>query len=169
MKRPGSFFAFAGFAAGTIAVAWFGSRYSPSKGESKFWYKSLRKPAYNPPRVIFPLIWTVLYTLMAWSGYRVWRHGSSPERSRALTLWAAQLGTNAAWSKLFFGERRPDLALVDADVMRALIVAYMESAYQVDRTAAAAFVPCLGWVTFARKLNKEILRLNPPERRLLAA
>jgi len=49
------------------------------------------------------------------------------------------------------------------------MIAYMDSAYQVDGTAAAAFVPCLGWVTFARKLNKEIVRLNPPERRLLAA
>ena len=169
MRRPGSFFAFAGFAAGTIAAAWFGSRYNPSKGETKIWYKTLRKPAYNPPRAVFPIVWPILYGLMTWSAYRVWRHESSPERSRALALWAAQLGTNAAWSKLFFGEHRPDLALVDVDVMRALIVAYMESAYQVDRTAAAAFVPYLGWVTFARKLNKEIVRRNPPERRLLAA
>ena len=169
MRRPGSFFVFAGFAAGTIVAAWFGSRYSPSKGESKLWYKGLRKPVYNPPKVVFPIVWPVLYALMAWSGYRVWRRESSPERSRALALWAAQLGTNAAWSKLFFGQQRPDLALVDVDVMRALMIAYMDSAYQVDGTAAAAFVPCLGWVTFARKLNKEIVRLNPPERRLLAA
>jgi len=169
MRRPGSFLAFAGFAAGTIAAAWFGSRYSPSKGESKLWYKSLRKPVYNPPRFVFPIVWPVLYILMTWSGYRIWRRESSPERSRALALWAAQLGANAAWSKLFFGDQKPDLALVDVDVMRALIAAYMESAYQIDRTAAAAFVPYLAWTTFARKLNKEIVRLNPPERRLLAA
>ena len=169
MRRPGSLVALAGFAAGTVAAAWFGSRYSPSHGKSKIWYKNLRKPPYNPPKAVFLIVWPVLYTLMAWSGYRVWRRESSPERSRALALWAGQLGANAAWSKLFFGEQRPDLALVDADVMRALIVAYMESAYLIDRTAAAAFVPYLGWVTFARKLNKEIVRLNPPERRLLAA
>jgi tryptophan-rich sensory protein len=84
-------------------------------------------------------------------------------------LWTAQLGTNAAWSKLFFGQRRPDLALVDLDVMRALIAAYMKSAYQVDRMAAAVFLPYFAWVTFARKLNKEIVRRNLPEGRLLAA
>jgi len=61
------------------------------------------------------------------------------------------------------------LALVDMTVARALIVAYMESAYQVDRTAATAFVPYLGWVTFAKKLNKEIVRLNPQQHRQLAA
>jgi benzodiazapine receptor len=169
MRRPGSFIAFAGFAAGTLAAAWFGSRYNPSKGEGKVWFNSLRKPRYDPPRAVFPVVWSLLYVLMTWSGYRVWRRESSPERTRALALWMAQLGANAAWSKLFFGEHRPDLALVDVDVMRALIVAYMRSAYQVDGVAAAAFVPYLGWVTFARKLNKDIVRLNPPERGLLAA
>src|SRR5262245_47836481 len=91
MRRPGSFFVFAGFAAGTIVAAWFGSRYSPAKGESKLWYRGLRKPLYNPPKLVFPIVWPVLYALIAWSGYRVWRRESSPERSRALALWAAQL------------------------------------------------------------------------------
>ena len=169
MKRPSSIIALAGFAAGTVAAAWFGSRYNPSHGKSKLWYNNLRKPAYNPPKAVFPIVWPVLYTLMTWSAYRVWRREPSSQRSRALALWAAQLMANAAWSKLFFSEQRPDLALVDVTVMRALIMAYMESAYQVDRTAAAAFVPYLGWVTFAKKLNKEIVRLNPPERLQLAA
>jgi translocator protein len=168
MRRSGSLIALAGFATGTLVAAWVGSRYSPSNRENRIWYKSLRKPAYNPPKVVFPIVWPVLYTLMAFSGWRVWRRESSPERSRALALWTAQLTANAAWSKLFFGEHRPDLALMDVTVMRALIVAYIESAYQVDRTAAVAFAPYLAWVTFAKKLNKEIVRLNAPER-LLAA
>ncbi|HEY6185601.1 MAG TPA: TspO/MBR family protein [Terriglobales bacterium] len=168
MRRSRSFLAFAGFAAGTIAAAWVGSRYNP-KGGTKIWYNALRKPAYNPPRAVFPIVWPILYTLMAWSAYRVWRREPSAERTRALVLWTAQLGTNAAWSKLFFGQRRPDLALVDLDVMRALIAAYMKSAYQVDRMAAAVFLPYFAWVTFARKLNKEIVRRNLPEGRLLAA
>jgi len=169
MRRSGSLIALAGFATGTMVAAWFGSRYSPSNGQNRTWYKNLRKPVYNPPKAVFPIVWPMLYTLMAFSGWRVWRRESSPERSRALALWAAQLTTNAAWSKLFFGEHRPDLALADLTVMRALIVAYMESAYQVDRTAAVAFAPYLAWVTFAKKLNKEIVRLNTPRRLQLAA
>lgn len=169
MRRPGSIIALAGFAAGTITAAWFGSQYSPSNERNRTWYKNLRKPVYNPPKVVFPIVWPVLYTLITWSAYRVWRRESSPERSRALALWAGQLTANAAWSKLFFGEHRPDLALVDVIVMRALILAYIESAYQVDKVAAIAFAPYLGWVTFAKKLNKEIVRLNPPEPRQLAA
>ncbi len=169
MRRPGSIIALAGFAAGTVAAAWFGSRYSPSSGRSKTWYNNLRKPVYNPPKAVFPIVWPVLYTLITWSGYRVWRREASPDRTRALALWAGQLTANAAWSKLFFGEHRPDLALVDATVMRALILGYIESAYHVDKIAAMAFLPYLGWVSFARKLNKEIVRLNPPEQLRLAA
>lgn len=169
MRRPGSFIVFAGFVAGTVAAAWFGSRYNPSQGETREWYNSLQKPVYNPPRAVFPVVWSMLYVLMAWSGYRVWRQEASPERKRALALWMAQLGANAAWSKLFFGEHRPDLALVDLNVMRGLIKAYLKFAYRVDRPAAAAFIPYLGWVTFARKLNKEIVRKNPGDHRLLPA
>ena len=73
MRRSGSLIALAGFATGTLVAAWFGSRYSPSSGENRIWYKSLRKPAYNPPKVVFPIVWPVLYTLMAFSGWRVWR------------------------------------------------------------------------------------------------
>jgi translocator protein len=168
-RSRNSFFALIGFLSGTVAAAWFGSRYSPSEGETRNWYKGLRKPIYNPPKVAFPIVWSMLYPLMAWSGWRVWRTEDSPERSKALVLWSAQLATNAAWSQLFFGQKRPDWALVDLSAMRALIVAYIAEAYRVDRSAAIAFLPCLGWVSFAKRVNATIVRLNPPERRRLAA
>jgi translocator protein len=169
-RRNDSLLALAGFALGTVAAAWFGSRYSPRKGSREDrWYRSLDKPIYNPPRSIFPIVWTTLYGLMAWSGWRVWRAEPSPYRSEALLIWTGQLAANAAWSKLFFGDQRPDHALVDVTVMRSLIASYIATAYKVDRPAAIAFVPYLGWVAFATHLNREIVRRNPPHRSLLAA
>src|SRR5437016_8925598 len=35
--------------------------------------------------VVFPIVWPVLYTLIAFSGWRVWRRASSPERSEEHT------------------------------------------------------------------------------------
>lgn len=169
MRRSGSLLAFAGFVAGTIAAAWFGSRHSPSHGDTKLWYKTLRKPAYDPPHFLFPIVWTGLYALIAFSGWRIWREPDSAERTRALALWAAQLTANAAWSKLFFGKQRPDWALADVTLMRMLIVAYIKEAHRVDRLAALAFMPYLAWVGFAKKLNRDIVRLNYPQRRVLAA
>ena len=113
------------------------------------------------------MVWTALYALMAYSGWRVWRSESSPARSRALFLWASQLTSNAAWTKLFFGDHRPMLALADVALLESQVVRYIATANKVDRAAALCFVPYAGWVAFATVLNAEIARLNPDARQKL--
>lgn len=82
----------------------------------------------------------------------------------ALRLWISQLAANARWSKLFFGQKRPALALADIFALEGSIIGYISAARRVDRTAAYAFVPYAAWVAFATILNAEILRLNPEVR-----
>src|SRR5689334_23079037 len=52
-------------------------------------------------------VWTVLYSLITLSAFRVWRRRGAGGRGKALGLWALQLGLNALWSPLFFGRRNP--------------------------------------------------------------
>lgn len=99
---------------------------------------------------------------MAWSGWRVWSAAPSRERNRALRLWISQLSATK-WSKLFFGEHRPALALVDVIALEGMILSYIMAARKVDRAAANAFIPYAAWVAFAAVLNSEIARLNPRE------
>ncbi|WP_373875591.1 TspO/MBR family protein [Budvicia aquatica] len=37
------------------------------------WYANLVKPSFNPPNVVFPLVWTILYIMIAVAGWRIWR------------------------------------------------------------------------------------------------
>jgi tryptophan-rich sensory protein len=97
---------------------------------------------------------------MAWSAWRVSGQPSSAARNRALALWAAQYGLNFAWSPLFFGARRPRLALVDLCLLFASLVGYTAAAARVDRAAAVVMAPYLGWVGFAGLLNAEVARRN---------
>jgi len=124
------------------------------------WYRHLKKAPFTPPDAVFPPVWTILYGLMAVSGWRVWRQAASPDRSAALKLWTAQLGLNGAWSWLFFKRHRPTAALVDLLGMHALISAYLARARKVDRPAAWMLAPYLAWVSFAGILNEEIVRRN---------
>lgn len=161
MARSGSGWALLGFTAAVAGAAWFGSRHSPRDPGIRDWYRSLEKPPFNPPDAVYPVVWTALYGLMAVSGWRTWRSGDSPERSRALRSWAAQLAANAEWTHLFFGRREPKRALADVMALEALIVAYIVHARTVDGVAAACFIPYAGWVAFATLLNEEIVRRNP--------
>ena len=125
------------------------------------WYRRLRKPAFTPPPAAFPVVWTALYALQAASAYRVWRAPKSADRTKALALWAAQLGFNAAWSPLFFGAHAPRAALVDLAALDGTLAAYVRRAAKVDRPAAWLASPYLAWVLFATAINERVVRLNP--------
>src|SRR5215831_5209947 len=154
-----SLLALAGFGLATAGAAWYGARYT--RGSRDEWYRSLRKPRFTPPDKAFPVAWTAIYALIAYSGWRVWNAAPSSQRDKALRLWISQLASNAQWSKLFFGKRSPVLALADIFALEGSIIGYIAAAHKVDRTAAYAFVPYAAWVAFATVLNAEIVRLNP--------
>jgi len=161
MERSNRSLALLGFSVAVGAAAWIGSRYNPRDLRTRLWYKRLDKPSYNPPESVFPLVWTVLYSLMAISGWRVWQHRDSPERTRALRLWISQLISNAEWTRLFFGQHLPTWSLANILSLQAAVIGYILEARKVDKPAAALFVPYAAWVGFAALLNAEIVRRNP--------
>jgi translocator protein len=158
-RQSRSLLALAGFGLVTAGAAWYGSRYR-RKGNRDQWYRQLEKPSFTPPEEVFPVVWTSLYALIAWSGWRVWCAAPSRHRSAALRLWISQLAANAKWSKLFFGQHRPIAALTDAIALEGTIFSYMNSAWKVDQAAAGAFIPYAAWIAFATVLNAEIARRN---------
>lgn len=155
-SSKGSLLALAGFGLATAGAAWYASRYN--RGNRNGGYGDLRKPNFTPPEKIFPVVWTTLYALIAYSGWRVWSAAPSLERNKALRLWISQLAANAQWSKMFFAQRRP---VADVFMLESSIISYIAAAHKVDRAAAYAVIPYGAWIAFATVLNSEILRLNP--------
>lgn len=126
------------------------------------WYEGLRKPSWNPPNWLFAPAWTALYIMIAVSGWLVWREaGFSDAALPAFAAYGAQLLFNAAWSPLFFGIRRMDLALADAVAMWLSIALTIALFAPISAFAAWLLAPYLAWVTFATALNFTLLRMNP--------
>lgn len=148
-----SYLALAGFAALTLGAASTGATFLPGP-----WYETLRKPSWTPPNWAFPVVWTILYVMIAAAGWLVWK---AEGLGLLVGLWLVQLVLNAAWSWIMFGQKNIALALVDAAGMWIAIVAFIILAWPVERTAAILFVPYLVWVTAAFLLNYQVLRLNP--------
>ncbi len=140
------------FLALVAGAAYFGITYLPGP-----FYAALHKPAWTPPDVVFPPVWTVLYVMIALAGWISWRaQGCGP----LLWLWLLQLALNGAWSYLMFGEKQIVSAFVDIGALWLAILAFIVVAWPVRRSAALLFVPYFLWVTLAAALNFEIWRLN---------
>lgn len=96
---------------------------------------------------------------MGYAAHRAWTAGiSSPlpstlQKTRhGATLYTIQLGLNLLWMPLFFGFKRPVLAMVDILALGGTI-GYMTYLWgQVDETAGWLLAPYLGWVGFATYL-----------------
>ena len=125
------------------------------------WYRRLAKPVWRPPDWLFGPVWLLLYISIAFSGWLVWRKAEPDEAVLALGIYALQLLLNGLWSVVFFGLRRPDLAVLEILGLWLSIVATIAVFAAVDARAALLLVPYLLWVSFAALLNFSIWRLNP--------
>ena len=128
-------------------------------GPDSAWFRELEKPAFYPPEIAFPVVWTLLFSLLGIALWLVWRTDAAG-RSLALSLFVAQMTANVVWTPAFFGLESPELGLVVILVLWVLIVATIEAFRRVDRRAAALLVPYVAWVTFAAILNGAIWWLN---------
>ena len=125
------------------------------------WYVTLNKPFFTPPNIVFPLVWTMLYALMAVAFWRVLRAKTPFEtRKTAILLFLVQLVFNVAWSYAFFKLQSPLAGLVVIAVLLLSIIACLRAFLPIDRAAGYAMVPYAIWVAFASLLNGAIAVLN---------
>ena len=125
------------------------------------WYRSLDKPAWQPPGAAFGPAWTTLYALMAVASARTLDRLEDPEERRAFaTAFGANLALNAGWNWLFFKAQRPRWALAEIVVLEASTLDLTRRAARADSAAATMLAPYAGWVAFATALNAAIARRN---------
>ncbi len=150
----GSYISLLAFLVLNMAAAASGGFFRPGA-----WHRWLKKPAWNPPNWLFAPAWTLLFLMIAVAGWRIFE-AKGWEATPELVLYFVSLGLNAAWSGLFFGLKRPDLAFVELLALWASIALMILVFAPIDGLAAGLLVPYLCWVTFAGALNFSIWRLN---------
>ena len=142
----------------SFTVAVFGSYFTASSVST--WYVTLKKPSFNPPGWIFGPVWTILYILIAISGWLIWLETSNKNVKIIMVCFFIQLFLNALWSPLFFGLKNPGLAFLEICFLWLSIAVYIFLSRNVSFKATLLFLPYWGWVTFASILNFFIWRMN---------
>lgn len=125
------------------------------------WYATLSRPGFAPPNSVFPVVWPVLYGLMAVSVWLVWRApGKESDRKLAFIWFGLQLVIGVLWSFAFFWLQSPMYGLAVIMVFLVVIAVTIVFFDRLSRTAALLFIPLLLWVSFAAVLNFAIWFLN---------
>ncbi len=118
------------------------------------------KPFFMPPGWLFPVAWTILYTLMGISAYMIDKSSSQKDKKTAFILYYVQLFFNFLWSFIFFNAGNYLFAFIWIVILWALILATTVEFYKIEPKAAFLMIPYIIWVTFAAVLNFSIYLLN---------
>lgn len=118
-------------------------------------YSSFNKPALAPPAWLFPVVWTLLYTLMGISSYLIIMSLSS-DVPKALIIYAIQLILNFIWPLIFFNGQNYILALFILIALWIAVLYMIITFSSINPSAGKLQIPYLLWLTFAFYLNLSV-------------
>jgi tryptophan-rich sensory protein len=132
-----------------VAVAYIPSRQTSKQTDSP-WYKCIR-PSITPPNIVFPIVWTILYALIAYVLANVLLMPNGSTRSKLVSLIAINLTLNVFWTFAYFGHQNVGIALL---VIVSLVATNLSIASMLWKTPLYyPFLPYVLWVMFATLLN----------------
>ena len=117
------------------------------------------KVPLSPPGYIFPIVWTILYTLMGISSYLIFV-SDHPNTKKALRPYLLQLFFNFSWSILFFRFEMYWFAFIWLLILIILILQMIRMFYSIKPISAYLQIPYLLWCIFASYLNFMIAGVN---------
>lgn len=124
-----------------------------------FGLEGLNAPPLAPPAWLFPVVWTILYALMAIAAYVVFI-SRDMDRGVPLRLYLLQMILNALWPLFFFRLEWRLFAFIWLIVLLATVIFMMASTKPISPAAFWLFVPYLVWLFFAAYLNFGYYWLN---------
>ena len=124
------------------------------------WYKLLNKSILTPPAYIFPIVWTILYAILAVSGYFIYIKRSSREIKPFFILFLIQMLFNWSWTPVFFGMHKPNVALAILFLTISCTCYMLIRAIHSYRIIFYLLLPYFCWIVFAGYLNLVICISN---------
>ena len=125
------------------------------------WYQTVDKPAATPPDMVFPIVWAILYFLMAVAFYQAFMKETSEEKSKRLNgLFLTMLLLHIMWSYAFFYMGFIGVALAVVIVIDIVSYMIMMEFWRVSKISAWLFLPYFTWILFATYLNAAFINLN---------
>lgn len=112
-------------------------------------YDTINKPFFAPPKILFPIIWTIIYILIAIALYNNKNKSVIYYKSLIINYFSNQI-----YTFLFFSLKSPFIAFVDT------VIVLISSLYLYNEIKSKFLIPYIIWNTFATILSLSIYLLN---------
>jgi tryptophan-rich sensory protein len=117
-------------------------------------YDNIIKPDIAPKPIIFPIVWTILYFIIALTLYRF----SSDKKIRNSII--LNLVINVMWPILFFRFKLLFFSIIWLVLIIVTLIYELLKIYKADKKFAYLNLPYLFWLFFALYLNIMFFSLN---------
>lgn len=125
------------------------------------WYQTLVKSPLTPPRIAFPIVWNLLYIMLASTACLLYDKRNQEYGKKHLLYFAAYMLMNWSWSFIFFAGQKIALGfywIIISDFLLFFIITSLW--FNKQRIESLFLVPTLLWGIFAAYLNGYIFLAN---------
>jgi len=119
-------------------------------------YKTINKPSFAPPGIVFGIVWPILFVLIAISIYRV----LGKSNSKYIKILIINYILNQLYSYFFFSLNSTFLGLIDTIFLTISTVLLFIETKKIDKFSSYLLIPYLLWCIFATILSFSIFILN---------
>lgn len=120
------------------------------------WYYNLSKPPFTAPNWLFPIVWPILYVVLAVVMWRISKLQDSRLRDAA---WG-HVFLNWGWTPVFFGLHQLGAAFFWLLLTLVTLVYLLLLLRDRDRTSIALLIPYAVWLSFAVYMCGGVWLLN---------
>ncbi len=124
------------------------------------WYNQTPKTAITPPNYVFPIIWNLLYLLLAVYLYLLLTLKTSAEARKAHNLFLLQLVLQIVWCRTFFVSGEMIVGLMILIAADFATVALIRATKDLNLKIYYLLWPYLLWLMYATLINLSYVYKN---------
>lgn len=120
-------------------------------------YSFIEKPPLSPPKLAFPIAWSILYLLIGIS-YYIYRKNNYDKKT--IQIYYIGLILNALWSIIFFVLKLRLLSIIWIIALIIITIILFINYKKQNKTSAYLLIPYIIWLTYATYINIGVYILN---------
>lgn len=120
-------------------------------------YDVIIKPEISPPKIVFPIVWTILYILMGISNYII---NKDNKKEVSNLIYYISLAINLIWPIIFFNAQEYLISLLIIIILIIFVALTIIEYFKTSKISGYLQIPYIIWLLFALYLNYQVLILN---------